>query len=105
MALKKIPNPVFNQEVKIPVPGEKPEKVEFEFFYKSKKDYDQFIIETATDSDVDSAAKIISGWALNDVFGAVSKDSIAELFNAYPGAPGALVAGYINGLHQGRLGN
>ena len=105
MALKKVPNPTFKQTVEIPVPGEKPEKVEFTFKYMTKADYKAFIESTNNKEDAESASEIIEGWPLEKEFGEVSKDNIADLFNAYPGAPGAIISGFIKGLHQGRAGN
>lgn len=105
MALKKTPNPTFPAIVEIPVPGEKPEKVEFTFKYKSKAEYKKFIESCEGREDPNNALELVAGWKLNDVYGEVSAESLAELFDAYPGAPGAVFTGYVKGLHQGRLGN
>lgn len=105
MALKKNPNPTFPATVEIPVPGTKPEKVEFTFHYKSKSDYKKFIESCADREDAESAVEIVAGWKLNEVFGEVCEESLDELFDAYPGAPGAIFTAYVKGLHQGRLGN
>lgn len=105
MALKKTPNPTFKQTVEIPVPGETPEKVDFTFKYKSKTDYKAFIAACVDRDDAENALEIIADWKLTDVFGEVGKDSITDLFEAYPGAPGAILNAYVKGLYQGRLGN
>jgi len=107
MALKKNPNPTFKQPVEIPVPGEKPEKVEFTYKYMSKSDYKAFIESASTKEDAESAAEILIAWpmSLEKEFGEVSQDNIADFFESYPGAPGAVISGFIKGLHQGRTGN
>lgn len=105
MALKKIPNPTFKQTVEIPVPGEKPEKVDFDFNYKSKSAYKTFMDAMKDREDEETIAELIAKWPLDEVFGKPSKESVAELFDAYPGAPGAIFSAYVKGLHQGRAGN
>ena len=105
MALKKIPNPTFKQTVEIPVPGEKPEKVEFDFHYMSKSAYKTFLDSMAGQDDDETISKLIAKWPLNEVFGEPSQASVADLFDAYPGAPRAIFAGFVKGLHQGRAGN
>ena len=105
MALKKNPKPTFKHFVEIPVPGEKPEKVEFTFKYMSKSEYKSFIEGAAEKKDAESASDILVAWPLDDEFGPVCQDSIESLFEAYPGAPGAIISGFINGLHKGRAGN
>ena len=105
MALKKTPNPTFKSIVEIPVPGEKPEKCEFTFMYKSRKECDKYIAEFDNASQIDSLAGIIIDWPLNDVFGVFSKAALEDLVNSYPGAGSAILRGFIGGLHQGRTGN
>lgn len=105
MALKKNPNPTFKQTVEIPVPGEKPEKVECTFKHKTATVYKEFIADCAGREDAESILEILTDWKLVEVFGEVSKDSITALFEAYPGAPGAFFTAYVKGLHQGRSGN
>ena len=105
MALKKNPNPTFRHEVEIPVPGEKPEKVEFVFRHKGKKAYQQFVEDCIGRDDTESTLEILDDWPLTAEFGKVSKESIDALYDAYPGAPNAVFIGYSKGLHQGRLGN
>ena len=105
MALKKVPSPTFKQTVEIPVPGEKPEKVEFDFNYMSKSDYKIFRESIACLEDEETIYKLIAKWPLNELFGEPSKSSVADLFDAYPGAPGAIFEGFVTGLHKGRVGN
>ena len=105
MALKKIPNPTFKHEVEIPVPGDKPEKVEFIFKHKGKKAYQQFVEDCIGRDDTESALEIVTGWNIEAEFGPVSKESLETLYEACPGAPNAVFIGYSKGLHQGRLGN
>ncbi len=105
MALKKNPNPTFKQIVEIPVPGEKPEKVEFTYKYMSKSDYKAFIESATTKEDAESAAEILVSWPLDKEFGEISQSAIEDLFDTYPGAPSAIISGFIKGLHQGRSGN
>ncbi len=105
MALKRNPNPTFVHPVEIPVPGEKPEKVDFTFRHKTKTAYQQFLVDCVGRSDTENALEIVSGWGLNEEFGQVSKESIEALFEEYLGAPGAVFMAYSQGLHQGRLGN
>lgn len=105
MALKKNPNPTFKHEVEIPVPGEKPEKVEFVFRHKGKKAYQQFVEDCIGRDDTESTLEIVTGWNIEDEFGPVSKEALETLYEAYPGAPNAVFIGYSKGLHQGRLGN
>lgn len=105
MAIKKNPNPTFKHDVEIPVPGEKPEKVEFTFKHKGSKAFKQYVEDCVGRDDVDSTLEILSDWALTEQYGPVSREAIAEFFDAYPGAPNAVFVGYSKGLHQGRLGN
>ena len=105
MALKKNPNPTFSATVEIPVPGEKAEKVNFTFRHKSKSEYKKFIESCVDRDDAESTLEIVADWKLTDVFGEVTKDSLTALYEAYPGAPGAVFTGYVKGLHQGRVGN
>jgi len=105
MALKKSPKPTFKQTVEIPVPGEKPEKVEFDFHYMSKSAYKVFLESMAGQDDDETISRLIAKWPLNEVFGEPSQASVADLFDAYPGAPSAIFAGFVKGLHQGRAGN
>lgn len=105
MALKKNPNPTFKHPVEIPVPGEKPEKVEFTFKHKSKSEYKKYIESCVERDDPDNALEIVADWKLTETFGEVSKSAFEELFEAYPGAPGAILSAFVSGLFKGRLGN
>ena len=105
MALKKNPQPTFKQGVEIPVPGAKPEKVELTFKHKRTKEYKQFVEDCIGRDDVESTLEVLTDWNLTEEFGPVSKESIAEMYEAYPGAPNAVFLGFSKGLHQGRLGN
>ena len=71
----------------------------------SKSAYKTFLDSIAGQDDNETIFKLIAKWPLNEVFGEPSQASVADLFDAYPGAPRAIFAGFVKGLHQGRAGN
>lgn len=107
MALKKVPNPTFDHEVEIPVPGEKPFKGVWTFKYMSKAQYDAFMSEREKSEFVESSTDFIVDWpkGIKETFGPFATESLQELIDAYPGTPGAIMTGFVKGLFVGKSGN
>ncbi len=103
--LKKNPHPTFTAPVKIPVPGETPETLIFTFRHKSKSQLKRFWEECKENNIKDEEAihEIVSGWNWADV--EFSKEALVELIDNYPGAALAIIDGYSEGLHRGKVGN
>lgn len=108
MALKKTPNPKYKQTVEIPAFGDKPEKVDFWFKYKTEEEF-KAMKEAQGENGllVDFLPLLIDSWGFgaSDAFGEFSPEAFKEMANVYPGAPNAIHIAYLTGRYQGRLGN
>lgn len=89
--LKLTPNPTFVSMVKIPVPGDAAQEVEFTFVHKSAKDIKAFYADMAN-NDFSAISKIIVGW--NGVDSDFSEDALSIFLDNYPRASAAIFSTY-----------
>ncbi|GGX32814.1 hypothetical protein GCM10007242_44710 [Pigmentiphaga litoralis] len=95
-------SPTFKLKVDIPIPGAKPEPVEFIFKHRTRDDFLEFLSMLAGRGDVEVILDIASGWDLEDAFTA---DNVARLTQQYLGAANAVISAYTTELPGLRLGN
>lgn len=109
--LKLVPNPTFKHPVAIPVPGEKPKKVEFVFKHKKKSELNEFFKEAAVSADDAKLLEIVAGWKKSSTDGdngldtEFSDESFVDFLQNYPGAGSAIFDGYVEAMTKGRQGN
>jgi hypothetical protein len=100
------PNPTFKHKINIPVPGNTPVAVTFEFKHKGRDELQAYyagLAEANDRSDGDALAELICGWEGVDV--PFSVENLSALVNNYPGAATALFEGYREALLEGRRKN
>lgn len=95
MALKLNAEPTFRAKVEIPVPGGKPEPIEFIFKHRKKDELREFL-ETSKDlEDPDYVLQIAMGWELSEEF---NRENIVRLLQNYHGAGAAISVTYVSEL-------
>lgn len=99
------PEPTFRAKVEIPVPGAKPEPVEFIFRHRTQKALTDWIKATAEakPADIDFILEIVSGWAGVDA--GFERETVEALLDNYHGAAGAIRDAYLRELTAARLKN
>jgi len=95
-------SPTFKLKVDIPIPGARPEKVEFTFRHKKRDDFVEFLANLAGRQDVEVIQEIACGWDLDEPFDA---DNIERLTQSYLGAAAAIIEAYVTELPALRRGN
>lgn len=113
--LKLNPNPTFESEVQITVPGQKePGTVNLVFKYRSRKEFGEFLSWMAEKRD--KAGRVVApgasvsaafpefvlGWDLAEEF---TLENIAIFLNNYPAAYGEIFAAYTAMLFESRAKN
>ncbi len=96
MAFKIQANPTFKINVAIPIPGEAAQKVKFTFRHMRKSAYKEWFSQITAENELESMDAVIEGW---DAETAYSKDALAEMIDALPGAGAAIFKAYIGELH------
>lgn len=95
------PNPTFNLNVEISVPGKsKPAKVEFVFKHRDREALKSLMDEFKTLKDQDAVAKIVSGWVGVDAD--YNEENLATFLNNYPLSAGEIISAYCEELFQGK---
>lgn len=101
------PKPTFKETIEIPVPGEAPGSITFEFKRLGKKALRSLFksiqdgAETREDSDV--LAEIVVGWSgVDEDF---SQTALETLCDAYPGSVTAIILGYNKAMMEGKAKN
>ncbi|MDG2617751.1 phage tail assembly chaperone [Thermoleptolyngbya sichuanensis XZ-Cy5] len=102
--LKLRPAETFQGPADIPVPGQEPAKVWITWRHKGKTDLMQWIESASSRDDVDLMAEVIVSWG-SEVDEPYSREALARLLNAYPGAAQALFFAYRRELTEGRRKN
>ncbi|MBX9849593.1 MAG: phage tail assembly chaperone [Rhodocyclaceae bacterium] len=100
--LKLTPNPTFQKDVDIHVPGESPCQVKFTFKHRTRAQLDAFIKSRPEKSDIESVMEMAEGWDLEDEFG---KASLEKLIENYVGSPMAIYTTYIDELVKAKAKN
>lgn len=111
MALKlKLDSTTFWWPVNVTVPGQQaPEKIEIEFVYRTRKDYEAFqkeIMEaarTAPLSDAELIMRSAKNW--RGVEGEFTLESVETFLDSYPAAGTDIGAAYHEALNGSRRGN
>lgn len=98
-------NPTFTAPVDIPVPGNTPDTVEFNFKVKTSETFDVLVKEVQSgDKTVkDAVREIVAGWSHPAV--EFSAEKLNECFSLLPGSPLAIWKTYCNQLFEGRRKN
>jgi hypothetical protein len=101
-AFKLTPDPTFKKDVPIPIPGNKPEKVEFTFKYRDRTQWKEFAEKMNEMGDVELILAMCSGWELADPF---DEENVTRLVEKYIQAPTAVLNVYVFENTGARLGN
>lgn len=102
---KLVPDPTFKKAVDIPIPGGRPQPVEFVFKHRNKEAMAEWFEAIGKHkSDAAMVLDIASGWDLEEPF---DEQHIEQLCVEYAGAGAAIVQTYIAEMTGGqvRLGN
>lgn len=104
MFTKKI-NPTFTETVDIPVPGQEPDPVAFDFFYRTTDQFDALVKEiNAGDKPlVDAVREVVAGWSHPAV--AFSAEKLNECISTFPGSVPAIWSTFRRGLFEGKRKN
>lgn len=104
MFSKKI-NPTFTATVPIPVPGQAPDDVDFQFHYRDAKQFDAMLeaINDKTKTVQDVCREIVAGWSHPAV--TFSSEKLEECFVSFPGSTLAIWVTYRNALFEGKRKN
>jgi Phage tail assembly chaperone len=94
--------PTFKSKVGVPVAGGAPVEVEFTFRHRTKTELEAFVKSRADKTDVESFMDMVTGWELEDAFGA---ESVALLLENYIGAAIATYRAYMLELVEAREKN
>lgn len=95
-------NPTFKARVSIPIPGAKPEPVEFTFRWRDRDELSAWL-ESLDGKATDAALlEIASGWDLEDAFDSANA---ATLLRLYIGAWDAIYRKYLDELIGARAKN
>lgn len=98
-----VPEPTFKAKVDIPVPGKKPQKLEFTFQWRSMDEFRAFMDSLGNyDSDTDAVMDLVTGWELSDAF---SRENVEKMVKNYIGSARAIINVYIEENAGARLGN
>ena len=90
------PNPTFSAKVAIPVAGDVAQEMGVTFAHKGKAEIKAFLDQAAGREDIDSLSEIVVGW--DGVDADFSRDNLAILLDAYPGAALALLTAWVEEL-------
>ncbi|MBA3588303.1 phage tail assembly chaperone [Methylibium sp.] len=96
------PSPTFKVKVGIPVPGAKPEPVEFIFKNRNRDDLAAWLEGLDGKNTEDAVLEIASGWDLEDAFDA---ENVKLLLSNYIGAWQAVYDTYMRELVQAKVKN
>ena len=102
--LKINPNPTFDAEVKVTVPGdEKPGSVKLTFKYMSRKDLAAFWEKNKKKSDVDLFMNFVEGWKGIDA--EFNAENVELFLNNYPASGQEITRQYQRLLLESRVKN
>jgi len=102
--LKLNPNPTFEAEVRITVPGEaEPQTVTLTFAYKAKSELAEYLKGMVGKTDAQALQGVVVGWSGVDT--EFSAEALATLLDNYHAAPGEIIEGYIKALAESRAKN
>lgn len=82
------PNPTFKANVGIPVPGEEPAQIPFEFKYYAEDEWDAYLKEHPGINIRDTLFDIVLSWEIDGE--PFSRESLIKMFNKYPGSVNAI---------------
>jgi hypothetical protein len=98
-----IPNPAFEADVEIPVPGKPNAVVKFQFRYKDTEELSDFSKRLVDLNDVDSIVEVTEGWSGVDTD--FSKAAVETLVKKYGGVAIPILKKYFDELMKARRGN
>jgi hypothetical protein len=103
-ALKLQPAETFAGSAEIPVPGQEPARVSMTWRHKGREALQAWVNSAVGRDDVDVLAEVIASWGpeIDEPF---SREALARLLDAYPGAAQALFWAYRKDLTEGRRKN
>ncbi len=87
--------PTFKLKVDIPIPGQKPEKVELTFRHRTREELDTYLRALPGRDEVDILKDVLVGWELGDVF---NDANLAKMNQNYPAAFRAIHDAYLEEL-------
>ena len=97
------PEPTFKAKVDIPVPGKKPQKLEFTFQWRGMDEFRAFMDSLGNyDDDTAVVLQVVTGWELSDAF---TPENVEKLVKNYIGSAGAILNTYLRENASARLGN
>ena len=94
--------PTFPCKVDIPAPGSTPIKVGFTFKGRTREEYEAWIAELGTKSNVDAIMEVASGWDLQFPF---DRENLLKFDNKYMAAARVILNKYIAEVTQASVGN
>lgn len=95
-------NPTFKAKVSIPIPGGKPEPVEFTFKHMTKDGVLDWLGKVEKKKDAEIILAIASGWELDDEF---NSENVEVLCQNYMGSGKVIFETYLSELRGERLKN
>lgn len=98
-------NPIFTVTVDIPVPGQAPDPVEFQFHYLDAAAFDALVTEINERkiTVMDACHRVVAGW--NHPAVAFTPEKLDECFKTFPGSPLAIWTTFRASLFEGKRKN
>lgn len=102
---KIVPNPVFDAEVEVPVPGTEPATLVLTFKHKNREEVVEYFerISKLDRIDAGTLMELIEGW--KNVDSEFNEANLQKLMDNYHGATKAIFASYSIELAEGRRKN
>lgn len=101
--LKLQPNPTFDVDVKVPVPGAQDEPVTLTMRHMGRAAIAEYLARAKSAPECDSISEIVAGW--HGVDNAFSQDNLARLLDDYPSLGGRIIQAWMDELVKGPVKN
>lgn len=101
MAFSLTPSPTFWADVEVPISGDAPEVVQFQFRHRTRDAFDAMAAKIAdkTLSIDDAVRDVVVGWRVPGL--EFTPDALSTCFQVHPGSPIAIWFGYRKALIEG----
>lgn len=98
------PNPTFDAQVKLTVPGAtSPATVGITFKYQTKSELEAWLAEIASKPDADVLTDIVLGWS--EIAAPFTPENLGKLLDKYPASGRELLDSYFKNLVESRVKN
>ena len=98
------PNPTFDAQVKLTVPGASaPATVGITFKYQAKSQLDSWLADIVSKPDAEALADVVIGWS--EIAAPFTPENLGKLLDKYPASGRELLDAYFRNLVESRVKN